>query len=322
MNTYWEEFPTIQDELAHVRGYMLEAIDDAIPIIKESIGDIIDARGKGLRPAMVVLGAKFGSYDRDRIVPIAACVEFLHIATLIHDDIIDEAKLRRGIESVQSKYSKDVAVLIGDYIFAKVFELLAGDYPAEMLKNLSKSILQICNGELTQYSYRYSDRMDLDKYIEIIAGKTAALFSMSLFAGAYEGKVKNVTIRNLTKIGYCVGMMFQIIDDCLDYNQDTDTLGKSAVNDIKQGYITLPMYYALQNDADKKLHSLIFDSDLQENDIHSIKQLVIDLGGVQKAQDKAKEYKEDAAIALKHLKRSKNKKTLEYIVESMMHREF
>lgn len=318
MSKYWEQFPSIEQELEAVKEYMLQSIEDAIPIIKEPVTDLINAGGKRIRPALVVLGAKFGKYDRDRIIPIAACVEFLHTATLIHDDIIDEAKLRRGIETVQSKHSKDVAVLIGDYIFAKVFELLAGDYPAEMLKNLSKSILQICSGELTQYSYRYSSDIDFDKYIEIIAGKTAALFSMSLFAGAFEGGVKNYATRNLSKIGYCIGMMFQIIDDCLDYNQDTTTLGKSAVNDIKQGYITLPMYYALQNDKDSKLHNLIFDSELNEEHIHSIKSSVIDLGGVAMAQDKAEEYKNDAKKALKKLKRCEDRDTLDYIVESLM----
>jgi len=318
MSKYWEKFPSIEEELDLVKEYMLQSIEDAIPIIKEPVEELIKLGGKRLRPAMVILGAKFGKYDRDRIIPIAACVEFLHTATLIHDDIIDEAKLRRGIESVQSRHSKDVAVLMGDYLFAKVFELLAGDYPAEMLKNLSKSILQICNGELTQYSYRYSNDISLDKYMEIIAGKTAALFSMSLFAGGYEGGVNNATMRSLTKIGYCAGMMFQIIDDCLDYNQDTDTLGKSAVNDIKQGYITLPMYFALQNDADKKLKVLLYESDLTEENIHKIRQLVIDLGGVKMAQEKAEEYKDDAKKALKKLKRSKERDALESIVDSLM----
>ncbi len=322
MSKYWEKFPSIENELKLIKKYMIDSIEDAIPIIKEPIADLINAGGKRLRPALVVLGAKFGKYDRDRIIPIAACIEFLHTATLIHDDIIDQSKLRRGIESVQSKYSKDVAVLIGDYIFAKVFELLAGDYPSEMLKNLSKSILQICNGELTQYSYRYTSDISLEQYVEIIAGKTAALFSMSLFAGGYEGGVKNMPMRSLTKIGYCIGMMFQIIDDCLDYNQDSETLGKSAINDIKQGYITLPMYYALQNDIDNKLYSLIFESDLNEEHIHRIKQLVIDLEGVKMAQEKAEEYKNDAKKALKRLKRSKDRDTLEYIVDSLMSRKF
>lgn len=322
MSKYWENFPLIDQELEYVKEYIFDAVEDAIPTIKQPIIETINAGGKMLRPAMVIIGAKFGKYDRERVIPIAACVELLHTATLIHDDIIDESKLRRGIESVQSKYSKDVAVLLGDYIFAKVFELLAADYPAEMLKNLSKSILNICNGELTQYSYKYSNDISLDKYIEIIAGKTASLFSMSLFSGAYEGGAKNFVMRSLTQIGYCIGMMFQIIDDCLDYNQDSETLGKSVVNDIKQGYITLPMYYALQNDHDDKLNNLIFNSDLKTDDVQDIKRLVIELDGVKKAEEKAEEYKTEAVKALSKLKKSQNKDTLEYIIENLNSRKY
>ncbi|MEX1378364.1 MAG: polyprenyl synthetase family protein [Eubacteriales bacterium] len=322
MNAYWKGFPEIDAELDEVKQFMLSSIEDAMPIIKDPITEIIEAGGKMLRPALVVLGAGFGKYNKDRIVPIAACVEFLHTATLIHDDVIDESKLRRGIESIQSKYSKDVAVLLGDYIFAKVFDILVGDYPAEMLKNLSKSILQICKGELSQYSNRYSDNIEFEQYIEIIAGKTAALFSMSLFSGAYEAEAKNSVIRHLSKLGYCMGMMFQITDDCLDYKHDTNTLGKSAVNDIKQGYITLPMFYALKKDDDNKLHKLVFESELSESNLQDIRKLVIELDGVKTAEEKAKEYRVDAYSALKKLKKSKEKKVLEYIISSMMDRSF
>ncbi|MEZ4510123.1 MAG: polyprenyl synthetase family protein, partial [Eubacteriales bacterium] len=116
---------------------MLDSISDAIPLVKEPLLEVIESGGKMLRPAMVILGAMLGRYNSSRVIPIAACVELLHTATLIHDDIIDESKLRRGIETTQSKYSKEVAVLVGDYVFAKTFDILAGDYPAEMLKNLS-----------------------------------------------------------------------------------------------------------------------------------------------------------------------------------------
>ncbi len=322
MSKYWNRFPSIEEELKAVKDFMLVSVDDAIPIIKEPITEIINAGGKMLRPALVIIGAKFGKYDRERIIPVAGSVELLHTATLIHDDIIDESKLRRGIQSIQSKYSKDVAVLVGDYIFAKVFELLSGDYPAEMLKNLSKSILQICNGELTQYSYRYSDQLDLDKYIEIIAGKTAALFSMSLFAGAYEGGVKSSVLHELTKIGYFLGMMFQIIDDCLDYKQDSETLGKNVVNDLKQGYVTLPMFYALKNDTTGALKDIVFNSGLSENNMEEVRSMVLNLGGVEKSQERAGEYAENARKVIKNLKKSENKEILEYIIDSMINRDF
>ncbi|MEA4871126.1 MAG: polyprenyl synthetase family protein [Christensenella sp.] len=318
MSNYWIDYPDLQSELDAVRQFMLDSISDAIPLVKEPLTEVIESGGKMLRPAMVILGAKLGKYKSDRVIPIAACVELLHTATLIHDDIIDESKLRRGIETVHSKYSKEVAVLVGDYVFAKTFDLLAGDYPAEMLKKLSHSIMKICEGELYQYSYRYSDTLSLDQYLEIIAGKTAALFSMSLFAGAYEAGTNNQTQRALVQAGYCIGMTFQIIDDCLDYLGKPSTIGKNVANDIKKGDITLPVLFALTNETSGTLSNLVFNSGLTTEDIASIRSLVIENRGVTLAEEKAWEYGQDALKALEKVKKSESRKILEKIVSSIL----
>ena len=318
MSNYWIEYPFMQSELESVKEFMLDSVSGAISLVKEPLVEVIQAGGKMLRPAMVILGAKLGKYSSKRIIPIAACVELLHTATLIHDDIIDESKLRRGIEAVHSKYSKEVAVLVGDYVFAKTFDLLAGDYPAEMLKNLSHSIMRICEGELSQYAHRYSDSLDLDQYIEIIAGKTAALFSMSLFAGAYEAKATNQTQRALVQAGYCIGMAFQIVDDCLDFLGKPETIGKNVANDIKQGDMTLPLLLALKNEPSGELRELVFQSKLTQADVQKICALVVEHNGVALAQEKAKEYGKDALAALTKIKKSESRQILEKIVSSIL----
>ena len=322
MGNYWEKYPELESELQSVRQYMLDSVSEAIALVREPMQEVISSGGKMLRPALVILGAKFGKYKQSRILPIAACVELLHTATLIHDDVVDESRLRRGIESIQSKYSKQVAVLVGDYVFAKTFDILSGDYPTEMLKKLSHSILKICEGELSQFAYRYSDKIDMDKYIEIIAGKTAALFSMSLYAGAYEANVTKVVLQNLVRVGYCIGMMFQIIDDCLDYHGEAAVVGKNTVNDIKQGYVTLPMFFALQNDNDGKLHKLVFESKIDEQDVADIKKLVIKNGGVKMAEEKAREYSQDAYKSLFKIKKCESRDVLEYMIETLVDRTY
>lgn len=322
MNNYWKNYPEMESELNAIQKFMLDSISDTLPIIRKPIEELIFAGGKRLRPALVILGAKFGKYNSERIIPIAASIEFLHIATLIHDDIIDESKLRRGVESVQSKYSKDVAVLVGDYIFAKTFEILAGEYPSEMLKNLSLSIMNICKGELSQYSHRYQGYSDIDKYIEIIAGKTASLFSMSLFSGAFEAGVKNQKQQHLIKIGYSIGMMFQIIDDCLDYSSNSNSLGKNTISDIKQGYITMPLFFALKNDKSNELNDLVFNSEINYAQVSRIKALVEENNGVKLSKEKALEYYELATSSLKKLRKSKNRDILEYIISSMIKRTY
>ncbi len=318
MSNDWIDYPDMQSELEAVRQFMLDAISDAMPLVKEPLSEVIQSGGKMLRPAMVILGAKLGKYKSSRVIPIAACVELLHTATLIHDDIIDETKLRRGIETVHSKYSKEVAVLVGDYVFAKTFDILAGDYPAEMLKKLSYSIMKICEGELSQYANRYSDALDLDQYVAIIAGKTAALFSMSLFAGAYEAKLNNQTQRALIQAGYCIGMTFQIIDDCLDYLSKTATIGKNVANDIKQGDMTLPLLFALQKDSSGVLKKLVFESSMTQENVVQIQELVIKYGGVAMAEEKAREYGADALKAISKLKKSQSRAILESMVASIL----
>ncbi|HML68169.1 MAG TPA: polyprenyl synthetase family protein [Clostridia bacterium] len=318
MSNYWMEYPFLQSELELVKQFMIDSISDAIPLVKEPLLEVIQSGGKMLRPAMVILGAKLGRYKSERIIPIAACVELLHTATLIHDDIIDESKLRRGVETTQSKYSKEVAVLVGDYVFAKTFDLLAGDYPAEMLRHLSQSIMKICEGELSQYAHRYNDSLDFDQYVEIIAGKTAALFSMSLFAGAYEAKVNNQTQRFLIQAGYCIGMMFQIIDDCLDYLGTAETIGKNVANDIKQGDMTLPLLFAMKNDSSGALHELVFQSNLTQENIARVGTLVKENQGVALAEEKAREYGQDALKAIEKLKKSESRRLLEKIVASIL----
>jgi heptaprenyl diphosphate synthase len=318
MNNYWIDYPFLQAELETVRQFMLDSISDAIPLVKEPLLEVIQSGGKMLRPAMVILGAKLGRYNSKRIIPIAACVELLHTATLIHDDIIDESKLRRGIETTQSKYSKEVAVFVGDYVFAKTFDILSGDYPVEMLKNLARSSMKICEGELSQYAHRYSDSLELDQYIEIIAGKTAAVFAMSLFAGAYEAKVKNPAQRSLVQAGNCIGMAFQIIDDCLDYLGTAESIGKNVANDIKQGDITLPLLMALRNEPTGMLHDLVFQSSLTEEDVARIGSLVKEHNGVALAEEKAKEYGCNALVALSKIKKSESRKILEQIVGNIL----
>jgi len=187
-----------------------------------------------------------------------------------------------------------------------------------MLKQLSRSIMKICEGELSQYAYRYSDSLYLDQYIEIIAGKTAALFSMSLFAGAYEAKVSNQTQRALVQAGYCIGMTFQIIDDCLDYLGNPSRIGKNVANDIKQGDITLPLLFALKNESTGALHDLVFQSSLTEENIARIGALVIENKGVAMAEEKAREYGRDALKALEKIKKSESRTMLEKIVASIL----
>ena len=322
MNSFWSKYPHLQLEINEVTQMIEKSVVDSHEFITNAVSDTLHSGGKMLRPAFVLLGSKFGDdSNNSNITSIAAIVEMLHIATLIHDDIIDEAKLRRGIESVQSKYGKDSAVFIGDYLFAKIFTLLNKDYHQETMTELSKVIMKICKGELIQYSLRYKYNSSIMHYLKIITGKTASLFSISLFIGAQETNAEEIVKRNLAKTGYRIGMAFQIIDDCLDYSSK-NTIKKSTMNDLKQGYLTLPVIYALQNDHTGYLSHLLKNSTFNKVETDKIHALIIENNGLEKSRELAIKYTNKAYDSLNKLPDCESKETLKYIVQKLLIREY
>jgi heptaprenyl diphosphate synthase len=284
--------------LKAIQQVMLKETRDADAFIAKPLADLIQTGGKKLRPAFVLIASGYGNADPKRIRAIAASIELLHLSTLIHDDIIDQSKLRRGIEAIPTRYGTDVAVYLGDYLFAKTFMMMS-QYQREALNNqLARAIFQICRGELKQYSFRHDTNLNVAQYLRVISGKTAALFAVSLYAGAIEGGMKERKAYQLSLSGLRMGMAFQMIDDCLDYTGKDKTLSKSAQNDIKQGFVTLPIIYALEADASGALRDRLDQSSFTEADLAWIQSQVISLGGVKKTQALAKKYTKKAFEAL------------------------
>lgn len=176
MNKFWNDYPALIEELNEVKSIIKQNIKSRESILEESISPMLENGGKMLRPAFLILASRFGETDIDKIHNLAAVIEMLHMATLIHDDIIDDAKLRRGCDTVQYKYGKDYAVYTGDFLFCQCFNMLAKyDYNMKNLRDISKALTKICMGEITQYNLRYGKNASLRNYIRIISGKTAAL---------------------------------------------------------------------------------------------------------------------------------------------------
>lgn len=321
MNELWTTYPFIGTMLDEVHELILRSTTDADEFISEAVSSAVSASGKMLRPAFLIIAAEFGQYDRSAILRLAAVTEMLHVATLVHDDIIDEAKLRRGVESVQSKYGKDSAVFIGDYLFAKCFALIANERYKNSMEKLANAILKICRGELKQYQFRYIYDVNILNYLKIITGKTAALFSMSFHIGASEAGLSPKEIKTLARIGYYSGMAFQIIDDCLDYS-DKKIIKKSTMNDLKQGYLTLPVIYALKTDKDGNLKELLEKSLFQDEDMGTIHEMVIRYDGLTQARQLAKKYTAKAFKLIETLPATKNRHILEEITKEMLHRNY
>jgi heptaprenyl diphosphate synthase len=323
MSKFWKDYPDIAEELQNIKKIIKNNVKSSEKEFDEAISPLVDTSGKMLRPAFLLLAAKFGEYNSEKIHNLAAAIEMMHMATLVHDDIVDEAKLRRGVETIQHKYSKEYAVYIGDFLFCQCFIMLSGfDYSTENLRDISKAISKICMGEIIQHNIRYSKNTNLKKYIKVISGKTAALFAISFYTGGKESNCSEQTSKLLGKVGYYIGMAFQIIDDLLDYSGDASKLGKTAQSDLIKGYYTLPLIYAMAEDRENRISTILDNSSLNDEDVKEITKLVHDYKGIDKAQNLADKYTKKAFDYIDKLPECHSKEIIKDIAKKLLNRKF
>ncbi|HOX32427.1 MAG TPA: polyprenyl synthetase family protein [Spirochaetales bacterium] len=250
MNDFWKASPELGGRLEGILALMDESLRSPGFPLAEEVSGIVRANGKLLRPALLVIGSRFGKagarVDEARVDALAAAVELLHVATLIHDDVIDEAELRRGRPTLHTRFGQKEAVLAGDWLFSRCFRLAAESAGPGNAQALARLIGAICAAEIEQDlgARRYST--SVRRYYRTIAGKTAALFSLALHAGAAEAKAPARTAQALRRAGYDIGMAFQIIDDILDCESSPGELRKPVGSDLREGLCTLPLIHALR----------------------------------------------------------------------------
>lgn len=321
MNSFWNDYPVIQDELNNINKILRKNAKCSQKTIEESIIELVNSGGKMLRPAFVLLSGKFGDYDGPKLYNLGAVVEMLHMATLIHDDIVDDAKLRRGSLTIQSKYGKDYAVFMGDYLFSKCFMLLSENTSMENIKEVSKVVSRICVGEIDQFAHQFIPNTSIKKYLKRIGAKTSALFALSFYIGASESGCDEKMSKHLGRLGYNIGMAFQIIDDILDYSGDEKTVGKPVGNDLKQGIFTLPLIYALRSEGNG-LIPILNKNIYTDKDINLVIEKTKSLKGIEKAKKLAERYTEKAFKQISELPDIESKKTIQSITERLLNRDY
>lgn len=243
---FWQ-LPRIDSDLNEVEQLIRRATGSRQPILERVGGDLAASGGKRLRPALVLLGGAFGAKQDSEVLKIAASVELLHMATLVHDDIIDDSPTRRGLPTAQARYGKDIAVFAGDFLLSKALLLLTQAKAGDAMPHLARAMVRICEGEVGQFSRRFAFRSALD-YFRSVHGKTAALFAISAAAGARQNEADDKVVKALAKYGLYLGMAFQIHDDLLDYAADGDEIGKPVGQDLLSGVFTLPLLLTLSVD--------------------------------------------------------------------------
>ena len=243
----------IGDELKQVEQQFKKDLASDVPLIRKVGEYVLSSGGKRIRPALLLLAAKLCDYGGDRHVPLASVIEFIHTATLLHDDVVDNANLRRGIASANTLWGNEASVLVGDFLFSKSFSLMVADGDLNILRILSGATTKIAEGEVLQLVCTSDLTMTEERYIEVVKCKTAVLISAACQAGAILGKVSPEQEVALKDFGMELGIAFQLMDDVLDYAADQKEFGKSIGHDIEEGKITLPLIHTLQLcNADEK----------------------------------------------------------------------
>lgn len=237
-------------DLTRVNQLIIQNMQSDVQLIPQLAGHIIAAGGKRLRPLLTLAAAHMCGYRGDRAAGLAACVEFIHTATLLHDDVVDDSALRRGEASANAVWGNKASVLVGDFLFSRAFQLMVADGSLRVLEILSTASAVIAEGEVLQLMTSNDTATTEQAYLEVVKGKTAALFAAACEVGAVVAGRPKIEEDALQSFGLNLGITFQLIDDALDYSAKQETLGKTVGDDFREGKITLPVILAyLRGDA-------------------------------------------------------------------------
>ncbi|ANZ62786.1 geranylgeranyl pyrophosphate synthase [Secundilactobacillus paracollinoides] len=292
----WRQFPQVQKELTQLQPYLLKVITLPNQRIHVKITQLLSAGGKLLRPGFFYLFSEFGDeHDDDRLRAGAASLELLHVATLIHDDVIDRSPLRRGVKTIQTEYGSRNAIYAGDYLFTAYFnEVLKASSDPAVLKLQINSMREILTGELDQMDLNYRFNVSEGEYLNEITGKTAVLFWLSCHQGAAIAGASEAVATLAGQIGLTIGRAYQIMDDILDYDGDEKATRKPVLEDLKSGVYSLPLILALQQSPKVFKPLLKKKQDMTDADVLEVQRLVIENKGVELAKARATEFTEQA----------------------------
>ncbi len=322
INTMWDEFPEIKKELQRCKKFIIESIDIPNLAVKKEVLKLINVDAKFIRPAlMITIGKMYngGKELDDDFIKIAATLELLHMSTLIHDDIVDDSPKRRGVESLQSKMGKDVAVYAGDYMLSSVFSnVIEYGKKIENIRKITETVNEILSGELIQMDYRNSFSIREKDYYKIIRGKTAVMIALCCYEGAYMSGYKEYA-KTAWEFGEYIGMAFQLKDDILDVTLEANKSKKPVNQDFKEGNFTLPVIEAMKVYKEELME--IKEKNIYNDEVNiKIRQILEKSGGILYSQKVSKEYSEKAISMLNGFEDSLFKKYLNQLVGKLLNR--
>ena len=242
----------LQDDLEACNRVIIDRMQSDVALIPQVAAHIVAAGGKRLRPLLTLAAARMCGYRGPRHATLAACVEFIHTATLLHDDVVDESTLRRGRASANALFGNDASVLVGDFLFSRAFQIMVADGSIEVMRILSDASATIAEGEVLQLMTQNDTATTEAQYLAVIEGKTAALFAAAAELGAVVAGRPAADQARLREFGMALGVAFQLVDDALDYSADQAALGKTVGDDFREGKITLPVLLAFARGSEEE----------------------------------------------------------------------
>lgn len=328
-------FPAIAADMQAVDRLIHTSLHTGVPLVAEVSQYLIQAGGKRLRPALLLLVAGALGYTGTEHHRLAAVVEFIHTATLLHDDVVDESNLRRSLPTANARFGNPASVLVGDFLYSRAFQMMVQVQDLRVMQILADATNTIAEGEVLQLMHLGNTALDEDGYLHVIRAKTAKLFEASARLGAVLSRSNPECEEHCARYGQAVGTAFQIIDDVLDYDGDVNALGKNLGDDLREGKPTLPLILAQQMAAPEQaqwLRSVIEQfsapsanaaeqtASLDPALLQEVQAVVRNSGALQAARHKASEQADLALAALAHLPDNIHTQTLRVLTQSLHHR--
>jgi geranylgeranyl pyrophosphate synthase len=309
----------VQKGILEVETKMRDVTNGHHPDLGAALNHLLSSGGKRVRPAVSLLTGAMLDADQDKMISLAASIELLHTATLVHDDLIDGALLRRGLPTLNAQWTPGATVLTGDFIFACAAKLAAQTDSVELMYQFAETLATIVNGEITQMFSRDVD-YQLDEYLNRIYAKTGSLFVLATTAPAILSPVRDSMYDAAREFGYGIGMAFQITDDVLDFTGNQSSVGKPVANDLRQGLVTLPViYYQEMNPEDPRLLKVLAGNPIGEGDLGHLVAEIQNSGAIARSKQLARDFINQALDALEKLPHTPEHEALEslsrYVVD-------
>ena len=314
-----------QNDMIEVNSLIINHMDSSVPLVKQVATYLIAAGGKRIRPLLTIAFSDLAGTVNDNAYKLGAAVEFIHTATLLHDDVVDESAQRRGKASANQNFGNKTPILVGDFLFSRSFQLMVGTNNIEALRILSDAAAIIAEGEVLQLSVHGKLDIERDTHLKVLEGKTAALFAAACESGALVGDAGNETQQAARNFGLHMGLCFQIIDDLIDYNETKESSGKNQGDDFFEGKITLPVFIAYENgsDEEKTFWENVFRKETRDaEDFDKAYTLIQKHDALNKTYEIAKEYHASAQKQLSSFANSATNKMLQALLDFTLNRHF